>query len=689
MPSVFISDFKFGMDRRRERVAGTPGTLWVGKNVVIGRGGDIERIKRFVPAYTLPLGTLGMAAVRGQLYVFGSINDPGVPTGVQYQKLASPDGSLMAQLVDARAVNGKIYAIARFASGNVYHFYDGTRVTDWDTIADGNTDFPTLTAFLADLINVDTSVTALASGSTITLTANVPGVSFNVAAFTLDQGGTNDQTITLNTTQANVAQVNEVRATGTVTITGGTFISGLNRVIDVTVNGVSMMLAPADWTSSNSATANVVASQINNKTNVHGYQAVAVGNVVTITAPPGSGSTPNGYVVAVTLGGNVTATHANMASGVSAVAPIAQVTVATLAGTFEPTDIFRIDINGTLYQTSGRAAGTGTSIFVYAKRVWATANSLWEYCKVNTFTDWSDTNPASGAGFLNVSNESEGSERLVGAAVFMTQAAVFSRQNVQVWTLNADATLNAISQAINNTGALSARSILPYGDVDTFYLADTGVRSLRPQQTTSLAQVNDIGTPIDSFIRVDLDTLSGAATQRAVAVMEPRDARYWLALGPRIYMLSYFPSADISAWTYAEPGFSVTDFARVHNRLYARAGNVIYLYGGASGTVYPNAGEMVPDVQLPFVANSPPTMQQLVGFDMASTNTWQVNVLVQPNDEVQQVNIGKTSNSTYDNANVGAVGRSTHFAVNLTCLEAGPATISNICLHGIGKEPND
>ena len=56
MGDIFLSDFKYGMDRRRTRVAGTPGTLWNAQNVVITRGGDIERAKRFVPTYTLPAG---------------------------------------------------------------------------------------------------------------------------------------------------------------------------------------------------------------------------------------------------------------------------------------------------------------------------------------------------------------------------------------------------------------------------------------------------------------------------------------------------------------------------------------------------------------------------------------------------------------------------------------------------------
>ena len=68
MGSIFLSDFKFGLDRRRTRVAGENGTLWDAKNVLVSRGGDIERPKRFVPTYSLPPGqTFGLGAEIGMI----------------------------------------------------------------------------------------------------------------------------------------------------------------------------------------------------------------------------------------------------------------------------------------------------------------------------------------------------------------------------------------------------------------------------------------------------------------------------------------------------------------------------------------------------------------------------------------------------------------------------------------------
>lgn len=684
MPSVFITDFKYGMDRRRPRVAGQAGTLWTGCNVHISRGGDIERPKKFVPTYTLPANTFGLGAVRGQLYTFGSIAPPTMPNGVQYQQLAAPDGSAMTRVLDVRPTDGKLYVIARYANGNVYHFYNGVRVTDWDTVAASHGDFPTTASYMADLINEGTDVSALANGSVITLTANVPGTAFTAAKNTTDFGGTSDQDITLATLQANVPAIAEVRAKTVLTLTG----SAGGGLTDITINGVSLMQAPVAWATSDTATAAAVVVQINDKSATHLYAATSVGNQITITAPVGSGATPNLYPVVPIVTGGLLAIAPAMDGGVTAVAGVAQVMTATFSGTWEVADSFTIILNGVSYTTTNRAAATGQSAMVYKKRIWSPANSLENYSRLNTFTDFTNADPSSGAGFLNIANDAEGSERLTGAGVFNNLVAFFSRRNIRLYAITTDATATALSAQMDNSGALSPRAILGYGNTDLFYLDETGLRSIRARVGTGTPYVDDLGTPIDPFLRAYMDTLSLGTLQRACAVMEPRDARAMIAIGNYIFVLSYFPSAEISAWSYYDPGFAVSDFARCYNRLYARSGNTVYLYGGATGLVYPGDGEMVATVELPFIASSPPQKYATQGFDMSCTNTWQVDILPDPTNENAAQRVGAITGTTYPGPDIGLNLTSTHFAVKLTCSKGGPATISNISIHDGSSEPN-
>lgn len=686
MASIFLTDFKFGVDQRRPRVAGVPGTLWLGKNVQISRGGDLERPKRFTPFTTLPTGqTFGLAALRGQLFTFGSVapNSLTMPNGVQYQQLSAPNGAAMTGTLDVRTPNGQLYVIAKYADGNIYHFLDGTRVTDWDALAAAAATVGVLASYLADLANAGLAVNAQANGNVITLSARVPGVPFTVSKSTADVGGTNDQDIVLTTVQANVAPQADVRATSAMVVVSGS----TGQVTNLTANGVSLMGAPVAWFGTTTDMATAITTQINNRTAVSGYSAVTTGPNILLSAPIGAGAAANVYAVASVVTGDVIVSTPSMSGGMTAVTPVAQIVTAALVGTFEKNDVYTLVVNGTTCVATGNSAATGTSLMVLFRRVWSTAGSLWEYSKLNTFSDWSSADAATGAGFLNISNEAEGSERLIGGGVYINNGAIFSRRNCRIYTLSTDATTFALAQTIDGTGTLSSRSICSFGAIDLFFLDETGIRSLKARDALNDAFVNDIGVPIDTVVRAQLDITPYSVVQRAVATNEPKDGRFWLAVGNRIYVLSYFPGSSISAWTYFEPGFSVDDFARSYNQMYVRSGDQLYLYGGASGNDYPLAGETPAIVQIPFLTLSPPSQQMLTGIDAATTNEWTMDALLDPNNEHATVRVGTIDGITYGDSDISAPGRFSHIALNLTCTAAGPATISNITIRHDGGEP--
>ncbi len=688
MSYLSIEDFKFGMDRRRKRISGVAGTLWTLKNAHLTRGGDIERAKKFVSKYTLPAGTFGMAKIGRQLYAFGSDDlSASMPVGVLYQRLLAPNTPDMVRVLDFKVFDSKIYVAAEYDDGNVFHFYDGTRVTDWDALADGNSDLSTLAAYLEQKINSSADVTALASGQDILVTANEAGTAFTINAAAVDNGADNTQDATVSTVTANVSAVAEVRATGTVTITGGTNDPDVNTVTDVTVNAVSLMSVAVDWILSNDATASAVATEINNRTATHGYTAIAAANIITITAAPGTGATPNGYVVSLDTTGNVTGSTGNMAGGVTEVEAVAQISKVTLSGTYEAVDKFTVTINGTDYVATGRASGMGVNVFVSKNRVWSVAGTLLNGCKLNDPTDWSDATASTGFVSIDVSSQSDGTERLVGMETYQSFAGVFSQTEIRLYTLDADATAIGLEQSLNNTGSLAGRGIISYGNNDVFYIDTTGIRSLRQRDNVNAAFVSDVGNAIDTFVREHVASLPVDTTSRAVCVMEPVDGRLWVSIGERIYVLSFFPSSKINAWSYYEPPASITEFARIGDKVYARGGDTIYLYGGDTGDVYPDAGEQIAFAALPFLTAQKPANEKVFdGYDTALDNEWLVEVLPDPNDETKKVTVGRLNRNTFHLPDVPLPIRSTCMAVELTCSKAGPATISALTLHFNAKE---
>ncbi len=692
MPYLHVKDFKIGMDRRRERSVGTPGALWLGKNVHITSGGDIEGPKSFVSTYTLPSGTFGMSQVKGQLFVFGSADlSATTPVGVQYQRLQDGGGATMTRVLDVKSFNGKLYVIAEFDDGTIYHFYDGTRVSDWDTVSDANATLAVLTDYLADKINNESGIRAISAGTTILITAATAGTAFTISKATVNgAGGTADQDITLTELQANVAGVTEVIATCTVTVTGGSSNPGLNKISDVTINGVSTLTSAVDWVTSNAVTATALADAITAGELTHGYTAEAVGAVVTISAAAGTGATPNGYAVVATASGTVTLSNTNVSGGVTAVTAVKRVYKAIISGTFgaaDKLDKFTLTVDGTAYSATPRGAAAGTSAHVSKKRVWSTAASLLRYCQLTDPSDWTDVNVSSGAGFLAVSSDAAGYERVVCAASYNLQTAVFGRNNISLYTLDTDAQLNVFDQPIENSGTIAARSVAGYGNSEVFYLDLTGIRSLRARSGTNAPYVADVGSPIDPLLKQHLATLSRDQVARAVSIIEPEDGRFWMAVGERIYVLSFFPSAKINAWTYYEPGISITDMVRAQDRLYARAGDVIYLYGGADNATYPEDDEITRRVELPFLAaETPSTIKTNKGFDFDLVNEWEITVCTDPNRQDQEDTISRESTISFGKPHQGIPGEQAAWALNFECSLGGAAKISAFSIHYKGEE---
>lgn len=327
-----IEDFRFGQDTRKMSITAPAGTLRQLTNAHITRGGEIEKAKAFLEKYTLPAsGTFGMGTDYTNLYVFGSGADPGVPSGVTYQRLDHPDGSsTVDEILSVEVTDDKLYVVAKFANDDVFHYYDGSLVTDWGAglVRPGMTNTDGIASHLATLVDADSAVSAVAVGSVITITAGTAGVPFTIATTATNvTGGTDDQTASVVTPTPSVAAVTEVLATGQITVTAGTANTsstgsmtitggGGGTVNDVTVNGVDILGSAVAWNTDTATTASDVVDQINAYSSSPNYTASLSGSTITITAAQSAGATPNTYVVTASLT-TVTATYADMAGGVT------------------------------------------------------------------------------------------------------------------------------------------------------------------------------------------------------------------------------------------------------------------------------------------------------------------------------------------------------------------------------------
>jgi hypothetical protein len=468
MAYILVENFSGGVDQSRPRYVGPAGSLWLGINGHLSRGGDFDKRKSFVATYSLPAGTTGMAKVATGLVVFGSGESPSLPVGVQYQRLQHPTDATreLVKVVSWDLYNGQIYAIAKYDNNDIRHFYNGALVTDWNL------------------------------------------------------GGNN----------------------------------------------------------------------------------------------------PTGY-------GSIVRTH--------------------------------------------------------KRKVYSPAASILWFSELDTATNFDKT--ASGSGFQNMSTHQSGSDAVTGLGTFQNYLAIYSRRIIQIWSMADDDANNVPVQTLGETGTRAPRSIISFGDVDSFYLSDSGVRSLRARSGTNSAGVNDVGTPIDTLIREWIGTLPDEEVQEAVAVVEPVDGRFWLAIGTRIFVFSFFPSKKISAWSWYEPGVRFTDMTVLDDRVYARAGDTIYLYGGADNDSYDTDTLVI--AGLPFLSGGKPgTFKTVKGMDIASTGEWACKLLINPNNEAEYINLGLLEGVSFPEDGIPVDAHTTHIAPLLTHRGTGPASLSQIAIHTDGAE---
>jgi hypothetical protein len=700
MAYLLITDFIAGLDTRKSRFTAAPGSLRVARNVHLTRGGEVEVRKKFVPVYTLPAGqTCGVATVRGQIYVFGSVPNVVTPAGVIYQYLASPTGAYLSKILSTDNFDGKIYVVAEFGDGSIYHYFDGVRVTDWDAIAASVGSNQTIATALAAKLDAMDGISAIATGTSAVVTADVPGVAFTYGSASYNHGANPDDSLSPTLNQAAVAGVAAKQATATITVTGGTEAQGVNQIRSIKVNNVELLTVPVDWRSANGTTATAIAQQINSQLTLPNYSALASGANVIITSDT-AGAGPNAFPVASVVAGNVTlSTPATMSGGVTPVTGMSQVVTFTVGGTFEVPDLFQVNINGAVISVQAGASGTATFVRTLGDKMYAVAQSLMYFSGFTGDpprpdpTQW-DTG-TTGAGFVNMSTQDGGSSQLTGLAVYQNKMAVLSRRNTQIWSVDADEAQNAQIQVLINIGTNSPKTLSAFGEQDVFFLSESGIRSLRARDSSNLASADDVGSSIDGEVLEYTHALDETLVRDAVATTEPFEGRYLLAVGPTIYVFSHFPGSKVSAWTTyvleelgdTDGSRTVTDLAVSHRSIIARVGDRLCLYGGQTGQEYAANEEFEYEVQLPFLdAGQPGQTKNLEAVDTGAEGFWSVFLALDPQQPEVTELVGILEDSTYGSwGRCVVVGQSTHFSLTLKSRARGYARLANLMIHFSGQ----
>lgn len=323
-------------------------------------------------------------------------------------------------------------------------------------------------------------------------------------------------------------------------------------------------------------------------------------------------------------------------------------------------------------------------LLTHKEKVYAINGSILSFSAISEPVHWQDdpVTPGTyvGFGFKNMSNQTAGSEDLTGMGRYQSWMAVFARRTTQIWYLDPDPLQNAQKQVLENVGTYAPKSVVPFGDIDVFFLSDSGVRSLRARDSSNQSGVSDVGTPIDEYLLDYLGTLTDAEKANAAGCLEPLNGRYILAAGKRCFVFSYFATNRISAWsTYEFDDLEISDFVVTDGRVWARSNDGLYLLGGQDGQTY-SSGQV--EIDLPYIdGRQIATFKNFTAVDFVCEGKWTVYANTDPKQPDEESEVAVIDGTTLNLDMLGIVGHSPLLKLRLVNEAPGPARMSKIILH--------
>jgi len=433
-------------------------------------------------------------------------------------------------------------------------------------------------------------------------------------------------------------------------VTGGTVSAGVNKITSIVVNSIEILSTAVDFVTDNATTAAAIATQINSYNSTPEYTAVSDDITVTIISNT-AGTTPNGYAASVTVAGDMTTTTPAALANGAADAP------------GEPGKAIK-NIKNKMYTTASTSGGDNIH---HSANLDATEYTAGE---------------GLGSGFFKPSAHGSGMQNLIGLGSWLDNLVTFAKKAVQVWFVDVDETRNDHQQTISNVGSQSRKSVIEMNNGDVAFLSSRGVRSLRAREGVTDGYIYPLGAPIDALVLAHRDDITDAEWAAAASVIEPRTGQLWVAIEDKIFVYADHPAQGTVGWSVFNVGMQITEFVVIGLSLYARSGDVVYLYGGSTFSTYEADGVLTAKVRIPYLdAGRPSTLKSFTGLDMAGEGEWTIKANVSTTDPTELETVAITSNSTFSDQQIPLNNRDSQIALELTNTKTGAARISRFVMH--------
>lgn len=344
------------------------------------------------------------------------------------------------------------------------------------------------------------------------------------------------------------------------------------------------------------------------------------------------------------------------------------------------------------------ADGAGSNARAYKSKLYAVDGELIRHSAVGDPTNWTT---GTGAGFIDGTTQDVGAADFVGLESYYNNLALFGRRAVQVWAMDPDPAKNQLVQVLGNIGLIAPNAAARYGNGDVLFLSDTGIRSIRARDASNAAILNDVGSPIDPVIVSRRLSLDAASAEKIKAMIDPLTGHFWLVWGATIYVLAYYPSTKITAWSTFDLPVAADYVSAAGSRIAVRAGDAVYVYGGADDPTHAFdnyvpaltlAGEYDDTAcvfQTPFLdMGSPATVKRFEGIDVACEGVWKIEACPDHTADLSNpsawTTIATVAGTTYSFDRIPFDVQGTHIAIRATSQTTGPARVGAIAVHHDG-----
>ena len=244
------------------------------------------------------------------------------------------------------------------------------------------------------------------------------------------------------------------------------------------------------------------------------------------------------------------------------------------------------------------------SLVKKASKLFAIDDDVVRFCATGAPRDWTTSNDA---GFLGVGIQQTGATNPSSLGEYAGNLVVFFKDSAQVWTVDPDPLKMSFTQSLAVGCPYPNGAANMAGDV--FFSSFDGVRSITTQSTTGNLIDVDVGSPIDSVLKPELTV---SANVRAFYFRG--GGQYWLMKGAKAWVYSFSRTSKISAWSYYEFPYAITDVTEMDGDLYFRAGDSVYKL---DENAYTDAGvDFEVSIEFPYLDfKTPGVLKQIISMD--------------------------------------------------------------------------